>query len=135
MHLLGGANNRVHRAGLYAQGATNAIRFFYESDRAFTFHAVTGVEGNKGFAEDACQAPDAFFATWRALIVIGFPAGDCFSIRATGRVSAFGALGLRQCVFKLIGKGVWHGESQKAVERRDYPRKAGRRQIKKPLLV
>lgn len=102
MHLLGGTDNCIYWAGLYAQGAAYAVGFFYSGYGAFTLKSVADIEWNDSFAQYAGKTYYTFLSTWRALIVVGGAIGHGFGIWPASGVTAFGALSLWQGVFQQV---------------------------------
>jgi len=62
MHLLGCARDRIHRAGLQAQGAADTTLFVDESDGLGFFHAVFGIQRLELTAQQVGELADTLFA-------------------------------------------------------------------------
>jgi hypothetical protein len=62
------AQNGIGRAGLDAQGATNAPSFIDDGHSHGPFKTVINIQGLDGFASDARQNGHALCAAWRTLI-------------------------------------------------------------------
>ena len=112
MHLPGGADDGIDRARLYAQRAAYAERLVDDGYRARALHAVLRVERDDRPAEQPRQSAYAFCAARRTLVDRRLARRHRLGIRATVRIAALGALGLRQQVFEAVGKW-WAGERAK----------------------
>lgn len=111
MHALGGADNRVHRAGLDALGAANADLLVDESDHGWRFAAIGGIERFRCAIEQRRERGYAIGAARRATIDIGGLARDCRGIRAAGWKTAVRALRLGQQRIDAVNEGR-HGNGQ-----------------------
>jgi len=105
MHLFGRANDGIYGASLDAQGATDTSLFVDEGD-GFGFGHCIPAKGFVFHAEQVRQFMDAFIASRRAQIDIGFAFGDGFSIRFATWVAALTALRLRQDGVDLLNERV-----------------------------
>ena len=95
MHLFGGAENRIDRTGLDTQRTADAQRFVYHCDRTRALYAVKQIDWDNRLAEQLREPGDAFYASWRALVVIGFAIGDRLRIGPACGIAALGTLRLR----------------------------------------
>jgi hypothetical protein len=96
MHLLGGTNDRVHRACLDAQGTANASTFVDYCGAACVVPAKRRIERFEVNAQQHGKPTNCMVAAWRTLIDVGVSLRHCPSIGAAIRVSALGALRLRK---------------------------------------
>lgn len=96
MHLFGRANDAVHWACLDAQGATNAPAFVNQRQLAWPLLPVRVTQGPRWLARQGRESTNALCAAWWALIDLSRAIRDGNCIGMAVRISAAGALGLRQ---------------------------------------
>jgi hypothetical protein len=118
MHLLGCADNRIDRACLNTQGAADAGPLINHRNRPLAFYTIDQIERNNRLTQQRRDTTYAFGSAGRALIMSSGTNCNCLGIRATCRVTAFGALGLRQHIFDAIGErfsGIGHSATLSAI--------------------
>lgn len=96
VHLLGGANDCIHRAGLNAFGTADAERFVDEGDRFGLELSDVGIKRDNIAVSQVGKRMYGFIAPGRAAIDTGIVGSDGFGVRAAIRITAALALGLRQ---------------------------------------
>lgn len=96
MHLFGRANDAVHWACLDAQGATNAPAFVNQRQLPGRFLSVLEVQGPLCLARQGREPTNALYAAGWALVDLSLAISDGHRIGVAVRISAAGALGLRQ---------------------------------------
>jgi len=103
VHLFGGTEYGIDRAGLNAECAADAC-LFIDNDDSFSFF-LFAVFGTQWFGFDPkqiSQRNNGGFTTRWTLVDFGFTASDCFSIRPAAGIGALAALGLWQQGINLI---------------------------------
>jgi len=109
MHLPGGTDNCIDRAGLYAQRAANTCGLVDKGHCRRLGDAEAWIDRQKGDTGDIRQRSCDVIAPRRALIDVGASVCDCLSIRPAAGMSALPALGLwQQCVESVDQAGVSH---------------------------
>src|SRR2546428_9438727 len=96
MHELGCADDRVHRAGLDAQGAADAARLVDDRHAARLLDAVARIEGLRFAAEQRGELANSGVPARRTLIDVGFARRDRLGVRTAARITALRTLRLRQ---------------------------------------
>ncbi|NYE29741.1 hypothetical protein HDE78_002707 [Rhodanobacter sp. K2T2] len=109
VHHFGCAHDRVHRAGLDALGATNAIGLDDARQRTRLLDTVIRVERYDRSIQQRGEPLDACCATGRALIDRCFTARYGFGIRSAAVVSALLTLRLRQDRINAVGERLERG--------------------------
>lgn len=104
VHALGGADDGIRRAGVQAKGATNAPVFVNHGDRARTFLTAVWVQGECRAPCQLGQTGNPFGAARRALVDVRRSGGHSLRVAAAVRITAPGALGLRQRVIYPRGQ-------------------------------
>ena len=102
MHLLGGTQNGIYRAGLDAQGAANTYLFIDYNHGFFAVLAMLGVQWLGVHSQQVGQCQYGAFATRRALIDICLTGRHCFCIGTAAGIGALAALCLRQQGVNLV---------------------------------
>ena len=107
MHVLGGAENGIYRAGLDTKRTTNAGLFV---DHGHQWHievfTVLGVKFEHLGIEQVGERDNSGLPTGRALVDRCFTVGNGLGIRPTTRVGALAALSLWQKRVDLIDHGI-----------------------------
>jgi len=125
VHLTRCANDGIHRAGLDAQRAPDAVCLTDDRQRRGSLRVTQGQERSAGEAGE--QGDDAFASRW-ALVDRGGAVGHCLGIRAAGRIVAGTALGLWQysidgCHPRIAGRQREGGAAHRPIDReRPVPR-------------
>ena len=119
VHAFRRAHNSVHRTSLDAQHAADAARFIDQRCGTSSFRPVIRVEWFFGAPQQAREFTHSLCTARRALIDVGIALRECLGIRTTTRITALGALGLRQQGVDCINQSGGHG--------RATPRVSGRR--------
>jgi len=96
VHQFGRANNGIHRAGLNALGATDAVLFDNHHHLIRGMRTPAAVVGQGRDAEQVRQGARADIAAGRAVVDTRFAARQGFGIRAATIKAALTALGLRE---------------------------------------
>jgi hypothetical protein len=104
MHPLGGADDRVDRTCLQAEGAADARLLVDHRERARRLAAALGIERQFGAAGDERDPGDAGGAARRAAVDRRALAGDRLGIAAAVGIAAAAALRLRQRVEHRLGE-------------------------------
>jgi len=105
MHQFGRTNNGIHRAGLNALGATDAILFDNHHHLIRGMRAPAAVVGQGRDAEQVRQGARADIAAGWAMIDARFAACQGFGVRAATIKAALPALGLREQAVDAFDKG------------------------------
>jgi hypothetical protein len=105
VHAPGGADDRIDRAGRYAERAPDAERFVDDGDAQWHFRTIGRIQGLRRAPQQLRKGVDAGVSTRRALVDVGTLRGNRLGIGSTAFVTAFRALGLRQQGIDLIGEG------------------------------
>ena len=108
MHQLGSTENGVHRAGLYALGAANALILPNVGDVGLFLLAVLGIQWLGFDVQQICQRVNGFLSA-RGALVDGVAIGDRRGVGFTAWVPALAALGLRQQLIDLVHQRVAFG--------------------------
>ena len=122
MHLLGGADDGVDRAGLDAEGAADTGLLVDEGDRLRLFDTVFFVERLVLAAKQVGQLAHAFVAAGRALVDVRLALGDRVGVGPAAGKTALSALCLRQDRVDLLDQRIAfdlemdRGESQRRAE-------------------
>ena len=95
VHLFGGAENGIHRAGLNAFGAADAFGLANESDPALPVRAMGNIQRDNILVQQRSKFANGGIAT-RGAFVDGVAIADGFSVGFASRIVALAALGLRQ---------------------------------------
>ena len=102
MHLLGGAKDGVHRAGLDAEGAADAGLFVDHRHHLGLFHPVLLAQRLGVPAQQVGQGQDHRLAAGRALVDVRLLVGDGLGVGAAAGIAALAALGLGQDGVDLV---------------------------------
>ena len=105
MHLFGGTEDGIDRAGLDALGATDAFIFADVGHRFDLFFAMLGIQWQYLDIQQISKRGNGAFATGWTL-VDRFTVGDSLGIGATAGVATLTALGLREQGVDLIDNRV-----------------------------
>ncbi len=106
MHALLRADDRVDRAGLNAQRATDAGGLVDDGQQQRPMFAAAGVERLLRAAGQRRECDDHGVASGRAAVDIGAANGDRIRVRLAAVVSAPRALRLRQHGVDALGEGM-----------------------------
>ena len=96
VHLLGAADDCVHRTGMDAKHAADATRFVNQRRGTWFLDAIGGIERLLAAHEQLRELADAVRSARGALVDVGFASRDCLGVRPASLIAALGALGLRQ---------------------------------------
>jgi hypothetical protein len=96
MHLLGGAEDRVYRAGLDAERATDTKILVDDGNLFWLLLAALGIQWLGLPVEQVCKQSDSRLSPRRAAVDISFAGDDRFRVGSAARESALSALGLGQ---------------------------------------
>jgi hypothetical protein len=105
VHLLGGADDCIHRTGFDALGAADADFLLDHRNLSRLFHAELVIERPEFAVEESREPADACSTSGRALVDVGFACGNCFGVGLAAAVAAFTALSLWQYRIDLFNKG------------------------------
>ena len=103
MHLLGGTDDGIDRAGLDAQGATDA-QLLVDDRQLLGF--FLGVERFDFASEQVGQLAHAFHAARRAFVDVGLAFRNRFGVGFATGIAALAALGLGQDGIDLLDQRV-----------------------------
>ncbi len=106
VHLLGGTNDGIDGAGLYAECASDTDFFIDDGHLLRFLDAVFGREGLVFLAEQLGQFVNIFIAAGWSLIDVGLILGNRFGIRTATGEATLAALGLRQHAVNLFDQRV-----------------------------
>ena len=106
MHLLGCAEDRIHRAGLDTQGAADADGLIDHGHHLGFDDADLGVQLFGVTAKQIRQGDDGGLTAWRALVDIGFPVGNGRCVWPATGVGALAALCLGEQGIDLIDQRI-----------------------------
>ena len=109
MHLFGCADDRINRARLYAQRATDAGALGYDRDRLGFGCGGVAAERFDIHAEQVGQFLDACLATRRAAVDVCLSGGDRRCIGFAAGIAALPTLGLRQDGIDLVHQRITLG--------------------------
>src|SRR5882724_681171 len=96
VHVLGGTDDGVHRAGRETACAADAAGFIDPRDPRRGFHPMDRIQGLHGPTRECGQGRNGCAAARGALIDLRLAARDCRGIRLTSGITATRALSLRQ---------------------------------------
>ncbi len=105
VHALGNTGDRVHRAGLNAQGAADAQGRVDHGALARAFRSAGWVERGSRALQQMSKFFNTLRAAGRAAVDVGLAFGDGLRVGGTVGVAAAGALRLRQQGVDLRGQG------------------------------
>lgn len=106
MHVPGGAQNRIDRAGLDTQSTADAHHFINDGKRFWLFLSIVRIEGPGLDSQQVRQRYNSGIPAWRTLVNIRFTAGDGLRIWPAPGIVALTALGLREDGFYLVDHGI-----------------------------
>jgi hypothetical protein len=106
VHLFGCTNDGIYRAGLQAQGTTDAGRFINDGYAFGFFHAMLGRKWLGFSSEKIGELTYTLFAARWAAVDIRATIGDSGSIGFAAWKTALSALGLRQNGINFIDKRI-----------------------------
>src|SRR4249919_1226602 len=109
VHQLRRADDRVHRAGLDALGAADALGLAHQRHLWRLVHAVRWIDRPRRAPEQFRERAYTGLATGRALVDAGLAARDCLRVGLAAGVAALRALRLRQQRFDARGERVQLG--------------------------
>lgn len=122
MHLLGRAENRIHWAGLDAQGAADADVLVDDGDGLFLFLFF---QGCRLAIEQIGQGLHRGLPTGRAAVDVRLAGGDRLGIGAAAGIGALAALGLREQGIDLVHYRVLFDAKALCGKAEDQPERGG----------